>query len=647
MVALAACQDDAAKLQEHMARGEGYAEEEHFPEAIIEFKSALQIDPNHADAHYALAQAYLRAQKPRDGFWELRETVRLDPSNHKAKLEFSQIAIIAGEAPEAIRHASSVIEAEPENFKAYIVKGEALASLERHDEALEALKQAVEVAPEEEVALLVLAKTHHRRGDKEEAEALFLKATDLHPSFDNYVRLAGFYRAHRRKHLADEEATWNKAVEVAEGSEQRQLGIAQLASFYVRNKRDDEAFSLLEKAIEEEEEESLQLIYLLARLHRGAGNKARADELIESTAERRPDDSNVYLVLSAYRARNGDFDGALAAAEKALELAPEKKRPRLQKAEMLMELGFKADREGAVEEAQAIVAGILAAEPSNPFALFVDAKIKLGKGEIRGAVEALRNALEARSHWAEARYLLGVALGVQQEYPAARSELARALEIDAGLLDAKLILSQVHFKLGEWDYCIDRGREYLREKPEDSQSRLLVAQSLVRLGKFEEAQRELEMVAPDARNGEILYALGRIQQGRGNIEKAYEYLLAANEVMPSNPARRDRGAGRRTRRRRRGGLPEGHRTRSARPLRLRAAGALLRAVRAAGGDGRDLREGAGGEAGRGPAPPLPGCALRAVGRPGAGDRALRGGDSARAGARGGEEQSRLHLRRFG
>ena len=262
--------------------------------------------------------------------------------------------------------------------------------------------------------------------------------------------------------------------------------------------------------------------------------------------------------------------------------------------------------------------------------------------------------------------MLGAVMAVQQDYAGARTELARALEIDAGLLEAKGVLAQVHFKLGEWDYCIERGREYLKEKPEDSKVRLLVAQSLLREGRLDEAQEELEAIPAESRDGEILYALGRIQMGRRNPEAAREYLLAAYEMMPANPdilqslialeRRQDRLGESKARiaaaleaepengklhqlagvvamienrrRRRRGELPKGHRARPGRPLRLPATGPLLRANGSARRDGPDLREGPRGESGSGPAPPLPRRALRALGRSRAGDRALRGGDPA-------------------
>jgi tetratricopeptide (TPR) repeat protein len=520
-------------MQEHMTRGQDFAEAERFQEAIIEFKSVLQIDPNVGDAHYGLAHAYLRMNRPREGFWQLRETVRLDPANHEAKLEFSQLAILAGEKDEALRQASAVVEADPSNVRAHLVKGQTLDSLDRRDEALESYEQALALAPENETPMRVVAKALGQRKRYEEAEALYTKLTELFPNFENYLamgRLVGKIGPERR---ADHELMFKKAIEVAEG-EERPEAYVYLASYYYRLGRRDEAFALLEEGIAKEEE-TLDLIYLLARLYSSQGSKAKADELIEKSAEAQPDDPKVHLVLASYRGRNGDYEGALAAAEKALELAPDNRAAKLQKAEMLLELGFKDEREGAVEESRAIVDAVLASEPSAPRALMVDAKLKLGAGQIAAAAASLRTAVEGKPNWAQGHYMLGTVKTVQQDYAGARTELARALEIDAGLLEAKGVLAQVHFKLGEWIYCIERGREYLKEKPEDSKIRLLVAQSLLREDRVAEAREELEAIPAESRDGEILYALGRIEMGRRNFERAREYLLAANEVLPATP----------------------------------------------------------------------------------------------------------------
>jgi len=532
-LALAACQDDNAKLQEHLARGESYVDDERFREAIIEYKSALQIDPNHPAAHYSLAHAYLNANKVREGFWELRETVRLDPSNHMARLEFSQLAIIANEKEEALKHSSSVVEADPSNATAHLVKGQALDSLERRDEALESYRKAVEVDPKEKSALSALAKALMQRDMLEESESYYRKLTEEHPSFQSYSALARVLRLSGEDRKAEQEEALRKALELAEG-EDRLTAYAQLASFLKRNDRKDEAFALLEAGVQNEEE-PVKLIYMLASMHRGEGRFSKADELIEQTATASPDDPEVHLVLSAYRARKGDLEGSLAAARKAAELAPEDRRAKLQVAETLMELGYRGELEGGVEEARAILDGILAAEPTHAAALLADAKLRLGAGDSTGAIASVQKALESNPQWAQAHYLLGLAYGSRREYAEARNELAQALEIDDSLADAKQVLAQIHFRLGEWEYCVERGRQYLQENPGAAQTRLFVAQSLVRLGRLPEAEQELLHIPEAERTGEVTYALGRIELGKGNREAAYELLLAALEEMPNNP----------------------------------------------------------------------------------------------------------------
>ena len=90
-----ACVDDATRLENHRVRGEAYFEEEKFPEAVIEFKNVLQLDPNDVVAHFGLARAYL-AQGGGRTRWELQETVRLDPTHDEARLLLANLLFYAG-----------------------------------------------------------------------------------------------------------------------------------------------------------------------------------------------------------------------------------------------------------------------------------------------------------------------------------------------------------------------------------------------------------------------------------------------------------------------------------------------------------------------------------------------------------------------
>ena len=109
------------------------------------------------------------------------------------------------------------------------------------------------------------------------------------------------------------------------------------------------------------------------------------------------------------------------------------------------------------------------------------------------------------------------------------------LEIDANLYQAQQVLAKVHAALGENEYAIEAGRRYLQQQPDNLEMRLLVAQSLVRLGKLQEAKRELYAIEESKRGAEGNYALGRVHLGLGEYKEARKYLELADAAAPRNP----------------------------------------------------------------------------------------------------------------
>jgi tetratricopeptide (TPR) repeat protein len=63
----------------------------------------------------------------------------------------------------------------------------------------------------------------------------------------------------------------------------------------------------------------------------------------------------------------------------------------------------------------------------------------------------------------------------------------------------------------------------------------MLSQSLFALGRRDDAARELEAIDEEARTIEVYFALGRLAQERGDLEKAKEFLMAANEAQPNEP----------------------------------------------------------------------------------------------------------------
>jgi tetratricopeptide (TPR) repeat protein len=523
---LAACQDDAERLAEHQKRAEAYLEEGKHSEAIIEFKNMLQVDPNLAAAHHGLAKAYIGDKKIRQAYWELQETVRLDPGNLDARLEYGQFLLFGKESEieQALTQAEEVLAVEPERAPAWVLKARALQALQREDEAGEAFARAVEVAPEEGAPLLLLANYHRRREEPEQAEPLYRRLVEIEPGFASHAALAAFLAAEGGR---DEEAegTYRKAIELAE-EERKATAYSLLANFFYSRERFYEAETVLREGIEAQPE-NLELIYGLARFYHARGDTDKADTMIAEATKAKPDDPQPYLLLSAYRGRQGDLEGALKAAEDALRASPDDLRARLRKAELLVDLGYREDDSSQVAQGRAIVDAVLARDEASPEALFVKAKIDLAERKLDDAAASLRRAIETRPEWAQAHFLLGSTLLLQGDRSGARAEVSRALELDADMEDAQRILARIHASLGDHALAVETGRRVLRRTPRDTDTRILVAQSLLRQDKVEAALAELEAIPEEDRDEGAHYALARLFSKKRDWEAARRHLTAA------------------------------------------------------------------------------------------------------------------------
>ncbi|MEE3332251.1 MAG: tetratricopeptide repeat protein [Myxococcota bacterium] len=532
----AACQSDAEKLDGFLESGNAALDAEEFEEAVIEFRNVLQLDPNHAEAHYALARSYTKLQKLKEAYWELHESVRLDPSNTDARVSFAQFSLIAKDYEEVLTQAEAIIESDPTRASAYTLQADAYSALERYEEAEASFIVAVENSIEEDLSVHLsnLVQFLSRIGRPRAARPYLDRMIEVDPSSRSYGALGRHLTRLREPEGA--EAAFKKALELAKEGVLSNT-YRNLAGFYFNETRFDEAVATLEKGIEtvEDSEGRLELIYLLARFHSSQGNDEEADRLVEKATETADDDPEPWLVLSSFRGRQGDMDGALAAVDKALEVEPDNKGAQLRKAELLVDTGYREKDEARVGEGRAIIDEVLTGEPSNPDALFVRAKVEMAELDPKAAAQTLRAALDVRPDWAQARFVLGTALMLLGDQNGARAELARAVELDPAQLEARSSLARIHAALGEHEYAIEQGRIYLRERPADTRTQILVAQSLVNLGKRDEAFEELKKISDDRRDADAWYAIGRLYMVQGKLELASEALSAALVERPNHP----------------------------------------------------------------------------------------------------------------
>src|ERR1700691_2697343 len=122
---LVSCSSDPGQRKlKYLDSGENYFKAGKYQEAVIQFRSALEIDPRFADAHYQLGRTYMALRNPSSAYRELTESVTLDPSNSDAQLEFAALLIGRRQLDQAQSVAQKVIDAQPGNVRAHTILGE-------------------------------------------------------------------------------------------------------------------------------------------------------------------------------------------------------------------------------------------------------------------------------------------------------------------------------------------------------------------------------------------------------------------------------------------------------------------------------------------------------------------------------------------
>ena len=537
-----ACQSDTEKLDGFMARGDEYREAEQYDEAIIEYRNALQIDPNHADAHEGLAEAYLNTEQLSEGYWELGETIRLDPENIDARLSYAALSLAAKRLDEVLEQSEAIVAMDPERAAGQLMLGQAYLGLDRSDEAEAPFRRAIELEPDDGGYRMLVGAYYGSRGDLDEAEKHFRAGVERDPSPGLWSMLGRLLLDRERSDEAEQaflSALDQAYVEAGEAGpdEPEPIEVSQayqnLASFYFQQDQPDRGVETLKLGIEKAQNRS-ELISLLSRYYRSQGDDEAANDLMVAATELDPTDPMPFLTVSNLRGQEGDLEGAFEYAEKALAADPTHVKARLRKAEVLIDLGVSGEDTGRIAEGRALVEEVLAEDATNPDGLFVLSKIEIASGNADAGIEAVRAALDGRPNWPQGHFILGSALILKGEKQRARAELARSVELEPALTDARRMLVQIHADLGEHEYAIENGRSYLRARPDDDRTRIVVAQSLVRLGKVDEAMSLIGRIPEERRSVDVLFAIGRLQAAQGDLAAARAAMMAANEQQPNN-----------------------------------------------------------------------------------------------------------------
>jgi tetratricopeptide (TPR) repeat protein len=552
---LAGCSKPSA--EEHFKKATALMEQSRLPEAIIEYKVALQADATRGDIRLLLADAYAKVP---DWPAALKEYVRAAdqlPNNATAQIRAGSLLLLARRFEDAKTRAEKAIAIDPKNAEAQILMGNTLAQLKDLDGAIAEYQQAIALDPAGEAAYANIGVVQLARGNKEEAEKSFRKGIDVAPkSVQARLALANFLWANQRVPEAEQVLKDALAIDPANLSANRALGVFYLASnrakdaepyfqaiakaskttaatvsladYYVAMKRYDDARSVLTELAKNDDANAIAQTRMAA-LDAIQGQKAEAYAKLHDVLGKHPKESPARLLNARLLASDGKMEDALAEAslivtqdpngpvsaeaflligaaqtalnhpEDAVKAYEEVLRRQSQPMQATVALAALSMKAGQLDKASNYVKQALAIQPRNPLARSMMVRLLIAQGNTAKAKEEIAALQKEYPNSPTVMNLLAAEQMRDKQYEAARASYAKVLAASPNDFEAVTGMTTLDVAAGRTKEAIARMEAGLT-KPQPS--------------------------------GELLVLAARVYAASGNAAKTEELLKKAIETQP-------------------------------------------------------------------------------------------------------------------
>lgn len=490
--------------EHHITRGEEFLQKRKFQEAMMEFRAAIDIDSDSAEAHWGLARSYESLGQFAETVEELRKTIELNQNNLDAKVKLGNYLLTFNppQFDQTERLLKDIFARNPNFIEGHILKAGLLSTQGKPEqEVLDVLNHAISLEPNRTESYVSLSRFFIKNNKIAEAEDAIKKGISVNPnSAVGYLEYAKFLIYDKR--TADAEAQFLKAVEVEPKNIE---ALDSMAKFYLDQKQFDKA----EKAYKE-------LV-----------------QVEENSPESR-------LALGSFYSSINRNDEAIKVFEGILTEFPQYVRARYRLGDVYLERKETAKVREQIEK-------LLAINDSDAEALILRVRANMQENKTEDAVKDLEEVLKKKPNQKDALFYMTQAHIELGNIEQARAFIGDLTKYYPNFLRAQLLKIQASLSAGESELALRQSNELMQtlkdatpdsENSEDSikdlQIRALTARGLanLQLGKIAIAQKDLSDVANFLPNSSAaIVNLAKIYVAERNFSEAmnlYEKALAAD-----------------------------------------------------------------------------------------------------------------------
>ena len=181
-------QSPEAKKQKALARGEQYLKDGKLNEAVIELRTALQVDQNYVPAVHALGRAYVAKSWYGDAARELQRAQKLAPDSVPIAADYGRVLIQGRAWNDADAQAAMILGKEPQNRDGLYIRAASLLGQGKPQEVLALFGKDPASGADPDLGR-VIASALFRLGKVSEAEEAFRASLAKNPK--DALSLAG------------------------------------------------------------------------------------------------------------------------------------------------------------------------------------------------------------------------------------------------------------------------------------------------------------------------------------------------------------------------------------------------------------------------------------------------------------------------
>ncbi len=462
LVSISGCR---TSKQGYLAKGNQLFAAGKYPDALLNYRKAIQKDPHYGEAFYRLGLAEIKDQQPREALEAFYRAVQLLPANIDAKEHLGSLTLqyylADSRRPQnfynVIKQVSSdLLKANSKSFEGLREKAFLAMTDGRREESIELLRKALEVKPSDAGVTTALIQNLTQTGQGDQAEKLGLDLIQSQKTYGPvYDVLYQWYLKENRP--ADAENILKTKVS---NNPKQAAYLVELAAHYVRTQKSAEMQATLQRVLDDPKD------FPQARLSVG----------------------DFYLRLRNYPEAARYFEeGARAAA------GPQKVLYQKRAADALVAQGKAAEASSTVDQ-------IVEENPKDQDARRVQANmlVKSGKPENIAAGERELQALSQQNPNDASLWLgLGRAEELQGNLDTARSKYLEALKNNKDYVQARYALAEIGLIQKQPDQTLQQADEILKLRPNAPRARLLRAEALSRTGNAASARAELARLIAD------------------------------------------------------------------------------------------------------------------------------------------------------